>query len=141
MPYPPDLVRPMRQELTDIGIRELQTAQDAELALARNQGTTLLVVNSVCGCAAGNARPAVVAALRHPKVPEHLYTVFAGQDLDATAKAREYLGGYPPSSPSIALFRDRDLVLMLERKDIEGRSAREVAADLIAAFDRYCPAR
>ena len=138
MPYPPDLVRPMRQELTDLGVKELHTAQDAEEALARNQGTTLLVVNSVCGCAAGNARPAVAAALRHGRVPDHLYTVFAGQDLEATAKAREYLAGFPPSSPSIALFRGRELVLMLERKDIEGRSAREVALDLISAFDRFC---
>jgi putative YphP/YqiW family bacilliredoxin len=137
MPYPPELVDPMRTELTRIGFREARTAQEADEALTR-RGTTLLVVNSVCGCAGGNARPAVGLAMTHRVIPDNLFTVFAGQDTEAVARAREYLKGYPPSSPSMALFREGELVLMLERKDIEGRPAPEIAGDLIAAFDRFC---
>jgi putative YphP/YqiW family bacilliredoxin len=138
MPYPPELVDPMREELTRMGIREIRNAEDAELALAPRGGTTMLVVNSVCGCAAANARPAVGLALQHGSRPERVYTVFAGQDVEAAAKAREYIRGYPPSSPCIALFQGGELVLMLERKDIEGRQAPEIAGDLVRAFDRYC---
>ena len=137
MPYPPNIVDPMREELTRMGFREARTGEEAEEALSR-PGTTLLVINSVCGCAAGNARPAVGLALTHKTTPDHLFTVFAGQDLEAVAKAREFIPGYPPSSPSMALFRDGELVMMLERKDIEGRPAPEIAGDLVGAFDRFC---
>jgi putative YphP/YqiW family bacilliredoxin len=133
------LVRPMREDLTRVGVEELRTAEDVERVLrAEPAATTLLVVNSVCGCAARNARPAVAMALQHENRPERAVTVFAGQDLDATARARQYLHGYPPSSPSIALLRDGDVVMMLERYQIEGRDADEIADDLIEAFDRYC---
>ena len=138
MPYPEELVTPMRGELTRLGIDELRTAEEAEAALGQKSGTALLVLNSVCGCAAGNARPGVSMALKNASVPDRLYTVFAGQDVEATAKARTYLHGYPPSSPAIALFRDGGLVMLLERKDIEGRAAADVAQDLCAAFDKYC---
>ena len=138
MPYPEELVTPMRGELTQIGIDELRTAEEAEAALGQKSGTALLVLNSVCGCAAGNARPGVSMALKHTSVPDRLYTVFAGQDVEATAKARTYLPGYPPSSQAIALFRDGGLVMLLERKDIEGREAADVAEDLRVAFDKYC---
>ena len=138
MPYPPELVEPMRRELTQLGVQELRSAEDARRALEETQGSALLVVNSVCGCAAGNARPGVAMALRNQNLPDKLFTVFAGQDLEATATAREYLPGYPPSSPSIALLQDGELVLMLERKDIEGRTALDVARVLREGFDRYC---
>ena len=135
MPYPVDLVRPMKEELTQIGFRELLTPEDADAALGgKKQGTTLLVVNSVCGCAAGNARPGVALALEHGTRPDHLFTVFAGQDVEATARARAYIHGYPPSSPSIALFREGELVMMMERKDIEGHSAMDVAQRLVQEF-------
>lgn len=137
MPYPPHIVDPMRQELTGMGFREARTAEEAEEALVR-PGTTLLVVNSVCGCSAGSARPAVGLALTHNLIPDNLFTVFAGQDVEAVARAREFIRGYPPSSPSVALFRDGELVLMLERKDIEGRPAPDIAGDLTRAFDRFC---
>jgi len=128
----------MREELTRLGIQELRTSEEVDEALGKGTGTTLLVLNSVCGCAAGNARPAVAAALGHANQPDRAVTVFAGQDVEAVARAREYIKGYLPSSPSIALFQGRDVVLMLERKDIEGRSATEIARDLTEAFDRYC---
>ncbi|HET9235548.1 MAG TPA: BrxA/BrxB family bacilliredoxin [Candidatus Eisenbacteria bacterium] len=135
MPYPVDLVRPMKEELTQIGFRELLTPEDADTALGgKKPGTTLLVVNSVCGCAAGNARPGVALALEHGTRPDRLFTVFAGQDVEATARARAYIHGYPPSSPSIALFRDGELVMMMERKDIEGHSAMDVAQRLVQEF-------
>ena len=137
MPYDPNLVRPMREELTRIGVKELRTADDVDKVLAAAEGTTLVVVNSVCGCAAGNARPAVAMALRHGTVPDRSVTVFAGQDLEAAARAREYLAGFRPSSPSIALLQDGELVFMLERHQIEGRPAEEIARDLTSAFDRY----
>ena len=136
--YDPAMVRPMREELTRIGFSELHTAAEVDAALADEQGATLVVVNSVCGCAARNARPAATLALEHPVRPAKLFTVFAGQDAEATARARSYFTGYGPSSPSMALFRDGRLVYMLERRSIEGRSPRDIAADLVAAFDRFC---
>lgn len=138
MRYDPRLVQPMRAELTSIGFEEMLTPQDAEAVLQSNEGTLLVVVNSVCGCAAGKARPGVTAALRHDKRPERLATVFAGMETDATDKVRGYFPGYPPSSPQIALFKNGTLVHMLERHDIEGRGAAEIAADLSAAFDEHC---
>ncbi|MEX2582932.1 MAG: BrxA/BrxB family bacilliredoxin [Gemmatimonadota bacterium] len=137
MPYPEILVRPMRDELTRIGVDELKTAEDVEEAFARG-GTNLVVVNSVCGCAARNARPAIAMALRHETRPDRASTVFAGQDLEATQKARQHFHGYPPSSPSIALLKDGEVVFMLERHQIEGRDADQIAEDLVAAFDRFC---
>ncbi len=138
MPYDPRLVQPMREELTRLGVDELRSTEDVERVLDDPSGTTLVVVNSVCGCAARNARPAVALALKHAAVPERLTTVFAGQDLEATARAREYFTGYRPSSPQIALLKDGDLVFMLERHQIEGRDASSIALDLTAAFDRFC---
>ncbi len=138
MRYDPRLVQPMRAELTSIGFEEMLTPQDAEAVLQSNEGTLLVVVNSVCGCAAGKARPGVTVALRHDKRPERLATVFAGMELDATDKVRGYFPGYPPSSPQIALFKNGTLVHMLERHDIEGRGAAEIAADLRTAFDEHC---
>lgn len=136
--YPEEFVAPMREELTNIGFRELRTPAEVDEALASSRGTTLVVVNSICGCAAGKARPAVAQALNHPARPEVLTTVFAGQDRDATERARTYFTGYPPSSPSIALLRDGKLVFMLERRDIEGRDAFSIADDLTRAFDQFC---
>ena len=136
--YPEMLVTPMRQELTRLGFEELRTPEEVDTKLGEDRGTTLVVVNSVCGCAARNARPAVALALRHPTVPDALTTVFAGQDAAATQRAREYFTGYPPSSPSIGLLKDGQLVFMLERWQIEGRSADEIARDLAGAFDKYC---
>jgi putative YphP/YqiW family bacilliredoxin len=138
MPYPEHLVAPMREELTRLGVEEMRTPEAVDARLKESGGTTLVVVNSVCGCAARNARPAVALALRHQRRPETLTTVFAGQDLDATARARSYFTGYPPSSPQIALLKGGDVVFMLERYQIEGRSADAIASDLTAAFDRYC---
>ena len=136
--YPEPLVAPMRQELTRLGVQELRTSSDVDAKLKDAQGTTLVVVNSVCGCAARNARPAVAMALQHAVKPDALTTVFAGQDTDATRQARGYFVGYPPSSPSIGLLKDGKLVFMLERHDIEGRSADQIAADLKGAFDKFC---
>jgi len=130
----------MREELTRIGFRELRTAQEVDSTLGQSKGTVLVVVNSICGCAAGRARPAVAQALARPTRPETLTTVFAGQDTEATAQARSYFTGYPPSSPSIALLRDGQLVFMLERRDIEGRDSFSIAEDLTGAFDRFCTA-
>jgi putative YphP/YqiW family bacilliredoxin len=141
MPYPTELVLPMKRELTALGVEELLTGEDVDRAFKEASGTLLLVVNSVCGCAAGNARPAVRMALGNPVVPDRAVTVFAGQDVEATSRAREHIPGYPPSSPSMALFRDGELVFMLERKDIEGRGAQDVARDLVAAFDKHCARR
>src|SRR5947208_12199689 len=137
--YDPEMVRPMREELTRLGFEELRTPDDVDVALAKERAPTLVVVNSVCGCAARNARPAAALAIQHTKRPTQLLTVFAGQDADATARARSYFTGYQPSSPQIALFKDGELVFMLERKNIEGRVAQDIAAALTAAFDRYCP--
>lgn len=136
--YPEELVAPMRAELTGIGFTELRTPEAVDAALKDTRGTTLVVVNSVCGCSARNARPAAAIAIRHAKKPERLTTVFAGQDADATARARSHFTGYPPSSPQIGLLRDGKLVFMLERWQIEGRPAEEIAQDLVAAFEQYC---
>lgn len=136
--YNPVLVQPMREELTGIGFEELRTPDDVDRVLGLKDGTVLMVVNSVCGCAAGKARPGVALALRHSVVPDRLATVFAGMELEATDRARSYFMGYPPSSPQIALFKEGDLVHMLERKDIEGRDAGAIAGDLAEAFDRHC---
>lgn len=137
MAYPEYFVAPMRAELTDLGIEELRTAEAVDEALART-GTTLVVVNSVCGCAAGKARPGIAMALGHDVKPDHLTTVFAGADIDATERARSYFTGYPPSSPAVALLRDGQLVYMMERRQIEGAPADVIARQLMAAFDQYC---
>ncbi|WP_028563819.1 BrxA/BrxB family bacilliredoxin [Paenibacillus pinihumi] len=136
--YMLDMVQPMRDELTRLGITELRTAEEVEAQLPNAKGTALVVVNSVCGCAAGQCRPGVADALAHETTPDQLFTVFAGQDKEATAQAREYFAPYPPSSPSIALMKDGELVHFIERHQIENRSAQEIAAELTAAFDRYC---
>jgi bacilliredoxin len=136
--YDERMVAPMRQELTRLGVREMRTAEEVDATLRPAQGTTLVVVNSICGCAARNARPAVAKSLAHGTRPDALTTVFAGQDLDATQRARSYFTGYPPSSPQIGLLKDGKLVFMLERHQIEGRSADEIAVDLTGAYDRYC---
>ncbi len=138
MRYDPVLVQPMREELTDIGFQELRTPADVDTALAVKDETVLVVVNSVCGCAAGKARPGVALALRADVKPDRLTTVFAGMDLDATNRAREYFEGYPPSSPQIALMKNGRLLHMLERKDIEGREAPAIAEDLVSAFETFC---
>ncbi len=138
MPYDERLVAPMRYELTRIGVKEMRTADEVDSTLRNASGTALVVVNSVCGCAARNARPAVAMALENGKRPELLTTVFAGQDLEATNRARGYFTGYPPSSPQIALMKEGQLVFMLERHQIEGRAASEIAGDLTEAFERYC---
>ena len=135
--YPEPMIAPMREELTRYGIAEARTAGEVEKA-ATAKGTVMIVVNSVCGCAAGKMRPAVGLAMRHSALPERSITVFAGQDRDATERARSLFTGYQPSSPSIGLLRDGKLVYMMERHQIETRDARSIAADLTAAFDRFC---
>ena len=137
MMYDERMIAPMRAELTRHGIEELRTAQAVDEAM-KGKGTQLVIVNSVCGCAARNMRPAVAAALQHSTTPDHKYTVFAGNDADATRTARGYFTGYAPSSPSIALLRDGKLVHMVERWQIEGRSSESIAEDLKAAFDKHC---
>lgn len=136
--YDPKLVQPMREELTKLGVVELRTPQEVDEMLTKNAGTTLVVVNSVCGCAAGGARPGVALALRHAKKPNNVATVFAGQDKDATDKARSYFVGYPPSSPCFALLKDGKIVQFVPRQEIEGRSPDQIAASLIKAFDAHC---
>lgn len=140
MPYDPRLVQPMREELTRLGVEELRTPADVDRFLSQESGTAMIVVNSVCGCAAGQARPGVRLALQHPRKPDRLATVFAGQDLEATARAREQFAQFPPSSPSIALFKDGQVVHFVPRHQIEGRDALAVANDLVAAFDKHCAA-
>lgn len=137
MNYPEEFVAPMRQELTDIGIQELKTPEEVDQALSQ-KGTSLVVINSVCGCAAGNARPAVNLALQHKIKPNHLYTVFAGQEKEATQQVRKFLMPYPPSSPAIALLKDGKLVEMIERHQIEGKPAELIAQALVVAFDKNC---
>lgn len=137
MPYSPLIVNPMRQELTAIGFQELMTAEDVDAFMNEKASSAILVINSVCGCAAGQARPGVQLALRHEARPERLVTVFAGQDVEATTRARAYIADIPPSSPSIALFKEGEMVYFVPRHRIESRSAEDVAADLTAAFDRY----
>jgi putative YphP/YqiW family bacilliredoxin len=136
--YMKDMVQPMRDDLTRLGIQELRTPDEVVEHLPYAEGTTLLVINSVCGCAAGQCRPGVAKALQNAVKPDHLFTVFAGQDKEATSKAREYLAPYPPSSPSIALFKDGKLVHFIQRHQIEDRSAEMIAADLTSAFDNFC---
>jgi putative YphP/YqiW family bacilliredoxin len=136
--YPEELVTPMRNELTVIGFEELSTPEDVDRVMLEKKGTMLLMVNSVCGCAAGNARPGVRLALQHAHLPDRFVTVFAGQDADATRQARSYMPGYPPSSPSMALFKDGRLVHMIPRHQIEGRMPEQIAGDLRAAFDNFC---
>lgn len=137
--YDERMVAPMREELTRLGIEETRTVHDVESVLAPRKGTVLVVVNSVCGCAAGMARPGVAIALKNAtSLPDKMITVFAGNDRDATSRAREYFTGYRPSSPSIALLRDGEVVKMLERWQIEGREATDIAGELVAAFDQYC---
>lgn len=140
MPYSEMLVRPMREELTSAGVKELRTAQDVDAFLAEKNGTALLVVNSVCGCAAGMARPGIRHALQNGKRPDRVATVFAGQDLEATARARAHMADIPPSSPSVAFFKDGELVYFLPRHRIEGRSAQNVAQDLVTVFEEHCEA-
>jgi len=135
--YPEIMCVPMREELTRLGIQELRTAEEVDKAV-QVPGTTMVVVNSICGCAAGRMRPAVRLALQNGVRPDHAYSVFAGQETEATERARGYFTGYPPSSPSIAILRDGQLVYMLPRRDIESREAPAIAADLKAAFDRFC---
>ena len=134
------MVMPMRQELTRLGIQELKTAAEVDRELRSQRGTAMVVVNSICGCAAGRMRPAVRMALQHAHKPERLYTVFAGQDAEATERARAYFTGRRPSSPSIAILRDGQLVHMLERSDIEHRDSSDIATELMRVFNQHCPA-
>jgi len=136
--YPEIMVVPMREELTNLGIEELRSAADVDRVVSGYPGTTMVVVNSICGCAAGRMRPAVRLALQHPTIPNNIVSVFAGQDMEATERARSYFTGYPPSSPSIAMLRDGKLVYLMQRKQIESRDASAIAADLMAAFDQHC---
>lgn len=137
--YDERLVEPMRRELTQLGIEETRTAEAVETALATRKGTALVVVNSVCGCAAGNARPAIAMALQQTTArPDKMITVFAGNDVDATRIARGYFTGYRPSSPSFAVLQDGEVVKMFERHQIEGRDAKQIASELVAAFEQYC---
>ena len=138
MPYPEELIAPMRQDLVKLGFKELRTADEVDQILGTERGTTAVVINSVCGCSAGGMRPAVAASLGNATKPDVLVTVFAGQDLEATEKAREYFTGYPPSSPAVALMKDGELVFMLERHEIEGRHPLEIADTLKAAYDEHC---
>jgi putative YphP/YqiW family bacilliredoxin len=138
MPYPEQFIAPMRAELSNLGIRELRTPADVDEAV-KSTGTVMIVVNSVCGCAAGKARPGIAVALRNARRPDVVGTVFAGADIEATDRARELFAPYPPSSPSVALMRDGQLIWMMQRRDIETRDAAGIAAQLTAAFDQYCP--
>ena len=136
--YPEEFCTPMRLDLTEAGFEEMRNAQEVDAVLSEKSGSVLVMINSVCGCAAGNARPAVKIAAKHSKVPNRLTTVFAGQDKEAVAKVRDYCLPYPPSSPSIALFKDGELVHFIERHHIEGRPAEMIAENLMQAFDENC---
>ena len=138
MPYSEILIKPMREDLTNVGVEETRTPAEVEDAIKNTKGTLLVVVNSVCGCAAGRARPGVAMALQNAARPDRSITVFAGADIEATARARAYFAPYPPSSPQIGLFKDGKLVFMLERHQIENRYAEEIAQELTGAFDRFC---
>jgi len=138
VPYSELLIKPMREDLTRLGIKETRRPEEVDEAIQNTQGTVMVVVNSVCGCAAGKARPGVALALGHHVKPDHMITVFAGADIEATEKARSYFKGYPPSSPSIGLLRNGQLVYLLERRQIEGREAPEIAQELTDAFDKFC---
>ena len=138
MRYPEELIQPMRDDLTRLGVQEARTPEDVDAAVLESDGTTMVIVNSVCGCAAGKARPGVAMALQHRVKPEKIVTVFAGADIEATDRARSYFKGYPPSSPSIALMQNGEVVYMMERHQIEGREAGQIAAVLTEAFERLC---
>jgi bacilliredoxin len=138
MRYPEEFIAPMREELTSHGVEELRTPESVDDAVKNTRGTLMIVVNSICGCAAGKARPGVAQALRHEVRPDKVATVFAGADIEATEKARSYFTGYRPSSPSIGILKDGELVYMMERYQIEGRGPSEIAAELTRAFDSFC---
>jgi putative YphP/YqiW family bacilliredoxin len=138
MPYPEPFIAPMREELTRLGVRELRTAEDVDAAVTHAPGTLMIVVNSICGCAAGKARPGVALALTHSVRPTEVATVFAGADIEATERARAYFTGYAPSSPSIGLLRNGKLVWMLERRQIENQGPQQIADQLTRAFDQWC---
>ena len=138
MPYPEIMIKPMREELTRIGVEELRTPEAVDEAVKNTSGTLMIVVNSICGCAAGKARPGIAAALQHEVRPDKVATVFAGADIEATEKARGYFTGYRPSSPSIGILKDGQLVFMMERYQIEGRGPDQIAAELTHAFDELC---
>ncbi|HKP71442.1 MAG TPA: BrxA/BrxB family bacilliredoxin [Pyrinomonadaceae bacterium] len=138
MPYPEIMIRPMREELTRLGIEEARTPEQVDEAINQTQGTVMVVVNSVCGCAAGKARPGIARAMQHETRPDRAITVFAGADIEATNRARNYFTGYQPSSPSIALLKDGQLVYIMERYQIEGKDAPSIAQELTRAFDQHC---
>lgn len=140
MPYPEIMIRPMREDLTRLGVEEMRTADAVDDTVKNTKGTLMVVVNSICGCAAGKARPGVALALQHDVKPDKVATVFAGADIEATDRARSYFTGYDPSSPSIAILKDGELVYMLERWQIEGRDATQIASELAKAFDEHCAA-
>jgi len=140
MPYPEMMIRPMREDLTRLGVEELKTAEAVDETVKNSTGTLMVVVNSICGCAAGKARPGVALALQHDVKPDKVATVFAGADIEATERARNYFTGYAPSSPSIAILKNGELVYMLERYQIEGRDATQIAGELRKAFDEHCAA-
>ena len=138
MPYPESFIGPMRQELTRLGVQELKTAGEVDDVVRHTAGTVMIVVNSMCGCAAGKARPGIALALQHAVKPDIVATVFAGGDIEATDRARSYFTGYPPSSPSVAILRDGKLVFMMERRQIENQGAEAIARNLTDAFDQFC---
>ena len=138
MGYPEEFIGPMRQELTRLGVQETRTPAAVDALLGSDAGTVMMVINSMCGCAAGRARPGIALSLKHPNLPEKVATVFAGGDIEATARVREYLHDYPPSSPSVALFREGKPVFMLHRHQIENRDAADIAKCLTEAFDQFC---
>lgn len=138
MRYPEEFIGPMREELTRLGVQETRKPEEVEAVLGPDGGTVMMVINSMCGCAAGRARPGISLALKHPVLPDKVATVFAGGDIEATARVREYLKDYPPSSPSVALFRDGKPVFMLHRYQIENREAHDIAKSLTQAFDEFC---
>ena len=140
MPYPESFIGPMRQELTRLGVQELKTAAEVDNLVTQTRGTVMIVVNSMCGCAAGKARPGIALALKHTVKPDVVATVFAGGDIEATERARSYFTGYPPSSPSVAILRDGKLAYMMERRQIENQTADVIARDLTQAFERVCAA-
>lgn len=141
MPYSELLIKPMREELTRLGVQETRRSEEVDDAIRNTDGTVMVIVNSVCGCAAGKARPGIARALQHSTVPSKVVTVFAGADIEATDRARSYFRPYPPSSPSIALLRNGELVYMMERRQIEGRDAEQIAHELKTAFDKYCASK
>ena len=138
MPYPEEVIRPMREELTRLGVQELRTPEAVDETLKNSTGTVMVVVNSICGCAAGKARPGIAIALQNEIRPDKVATVFAGGDIEATERARSYFTGYGPSSPSIGLLKDGQLVYMMERYQIEGRGPEQIAAELRQAFEQHC---